>query len=416
MSRITLAAWACCALWAGHAAAADNYTASYPLASGPQVVTGSSSLSGMLQSIGLATITPSVPVPFDLSLRGVPANLSGAAVNLGNAAVFAGQLRIPSTGANAQFTAPTWTAVLDQVQRFLLQGPEAVALQRESVRSSPFDPVAGNPSSLMARVVAYDFNSAFLPFASNVADGPVQVAQAGGLPIGAVRGPLPTLPGLGAQAGIFRDDGRAAKSLTIPLSLTLRSDLDPRRQFSFSLPLTVTDVDGAGSVQGTLGAAVRLPVNREWALSGNLGYSIVSSEDLGSAGKIGSLSVTSSYVVRTESGDLGLGNMIGYYRTLSGTISGIDTVSGISNTVFRNGLLWSMPAPGWIGLGRSIEYSFVNTTYTGSELYLRSYNELGLTIGTNKRADSTRSYMQGGLSVLFSAKTTGLMASYGYWF
>ena len=84
--------------------------------------------------------------------------------------------------------------------------------------------------------------------------------------------------------------------------------------------------------------------------------------------------------------------------------------------MFRNGLLWSMPAPSWLGFGRSIEYSVVNTHYTGTELYLRNYSELGLSIGSNKRADSTRSFMQGGLSVLVSAKTTGLVASYGYWF
>ena len=33
-------------------------------------------------------------------------------------------------------------------------------IQRESARVSPFDPVAGNPSSLMARAVAYDFFNA----------------------------------------------------------------------------------------------------------------------------------------------------------------------------------------------------------------------------------------------------------------
>ena len=414
MHSFTAAALACCALWACNADAADNYTASYLSGQRLPVLTGSSTLSGLLGDLGSVAIPAGQPQLFDLSLRGVPANLS--AVSLLATIGINAQLQIPSTGANASFAATTWPQVLDEVRKFLLQGAEARRLQRESARSSPFDPVAGNPGSLMARVVAADFAGGFTPFASNLTDGPLQVAQLGGLPAGAARGPLPALPGVGAQVGLLRDSGRAQRSLTLPLSLTLRSDLDPRRQFSVSLPLTVADSDGARSVQGTLGTAVRLPINREWALSGNLGYSIVSAKDLGSAGKIGSISVTSSYVVRGAGSDLALGNMIGHYRTLGGTVSGIDTGSGVSSTVLRNGLLWSMPAPSGLGGGRSIEYTFVNTHYLGSDLYLRNYSELGVAVGTNKRADSTRSYMQGGLSLLLSSKTRGVVANFGYWF
>ena len=139
---------------------------------------------------------------------------------------------------------------------------------------------------------------------------------------------------------------------------------------------------------------------------------MVSAKDLGSAGKIGSLSLTSSYVLRGQSGDLAIGNMIGHYRTLGGRLNGVDTGSGIANTVLRNGLLWSMPAPAWLGFGRSVEARFVNTHYTGTALYLRNYSELGLDVGTNKRADSTRGYMQGGLSLIVSSKTSGPYSSW----
>ena len=425
MNRLNRRTWT---LWLGllfinaSASAAENYTANYPNVARQPVDLASSTLGGLLNGIaavpvaGSASAASGAPVPFTLSLRGVAANLSGSTALLGNTTVLNGQLAIPSTGANASFTAPSWPEVVEQIKRFLSQGAEARRLQRELARSSPFDPVAGNPSSLMARRVAQDFAGAFVPFASNLSEAPVQVAQAGGLPAGAVRGPLPSLPGAGVQLGLLRDHGRSAKSLTIPLSYTLRSDLDPRRQFSVSLPLTVADVDGARTQQGALAVAMRQPVARDWALSGNAGFAIVRASDLGSAGKIGSLSLGSSLVWRGASSDLVMGNLIGHYRTLGGTVNGFDTGSGISNTVFRNGLLWSMPAPAWLGFGRSIEYSVVNTHYTGTELYLRNYSELGLSIGSNKRADSTRSYMQGGLSLLVSAKTTGLVASYGYWF
>ncbi len=406
----------CVGMAAGAAMAADNYSASYTDVQGNPLGVAASTLDGLLRDVSAVPIAAGRVQPFGLSLRGVQANLAGLATPQSTGTVYTGQLQLPSTGANAQFNAPSWAGVLDQVRRFLLQGSEAQRLQRESARVSPFDPVAGNPGSLMARRVAADFDSAFLPFASNLVDGPVRVAQVGGLPAGAVRGPLPALPGLGAQLGLLRDNGQSEQSLTVPLSLTLRSDLDPRRQFAVSMPLTVSSVDGARALHGALAASLRLPLSNAWSLSGSLAYAVVSAKDLGSAGQIGSLSLTSSFVLRGDSGDLAIGNMIGHYRTLGGRINGVDTGSGIANTVLRNGLLWSMPAPAWLGFGRSVEASLVNTHYLGTALYLRNYSEAGLTVGTNKRADSTRSYMQGGLSVLFSSKTTGVMAHFGYWF
>ena len=414
LRKAALGAGVCLAV--GAAAAADNYSANYTDPQGLPLSTASSTLDGLLRDIGNVPIPTGRAQPFGLQLRGVPGTLAGTVAPLGNGTVFTGQLQLPSTGANAQFTAASWAQVLDQVRRFLLQGSEAQRLQRESARLSPFDPVAGNPGSLMARRVAADFDSAFLPFATNLTDGPVQVAQLGGLPAGAVRGPLPALPGLGAQVGLLRDAGLSERSLTVPLSLTLRSDLDPRRQVAFSLPLTVSDVGGARAVQGALAASLRLPLAKDWSLSGSASYAMVSAKDLGSAGKIGSLSLTSSYVLRGNSGDLAIGNMIGHYRTLGGRLNGVDTGSGIANTVLRNGLLWSMPAPAWLGFGRSVEARFVNTHYTGTALYLRNYSELGLDVGTNKRADSTRGYMQGGLSLIVSSKTSGVMAHVGSWF
>lgn len=411
---VTLA-WAS-ALAAGAAAAADNYSASYTNVNGQTLDSTASTLSGLLRDVAAVPVGAGRLTPISLGLRGVSANLLGQAQPLANGTQFTGQLQIPSSGTNTQFTGPSWADVTDQLRRFLLQGTEARRLQREQARLSPFDPVAGNPGSLMARRVAADFDSAFVPFASNLSEAPVQVAQLGGLPAGALRGPLPTLPGLGAQLGLLHDKQQWQRSLTVPLSLTLRSDLDPRRQLSFSLPLTVSDVEGARAVQGSLATALRLPLSKDWSLSGSLGYSLVSAKDLGGAGKLGSLSLTSSYVWRGQGSDVALGNMIGHYRALGGRLSGIDTGSGIANTVLRNGLLWSMPAPSWLGFGRSIEYRVVNTHYTGSALYLRNYSEAGIDVGTNRRADSTRGYMQGGVSVLFSSKTTGFAAHYSHWF
>jgi hypothetical protein len=398
--------------------AASNYSASYSQdrQAVPFVITAPS-LAGVFA--GIAEVGPSqaVPITFTLSLRGVTATLTATAIQAGTIETYSGSLALfGDEQRTTAFNGASWSEVAEEVRKFLLRGDTAKELQRESARLSPFDPVAGNPSSLMARAVAFDFASAFTPFASNIVDEPQKVAQATGLPAGALRGPMRGLPGLGAYAAVLRDEGLTVKSLTIPFSYVLRSDLDPRRQFSIALPLTLVDVDGARATQGTLAASVRQPLAKDWALSASVGYSVVDSKDLGAAGQIGSFAVTSSYVIRTDSGDLGIGNMVGYYRTISGTINGIDTGSGIANTAFRNGLLWSMPAPQWIGQALSVEFTLTNTHYLGSELYLRNYSEVGVSLGTNKRADSNRGYTQGGLSFLVSSKTKGVAANYAVWF
>jgi hypothetical protein len=227
---------------------------------------------------------------------------------------------------------------------------------------------------------------------------------------------MPNLPGLGAQLGLFKDGGQSAKVLTVPLSYSMRSDLDPRRQFSITLPISVADINGARVTQFTLGGSVRLPLAKDWSVTTAVNYSTLNGKDMGSAGKIASLSVTSNYTIRRQDSSISIGNLLGHYRTMSGSVGGIDTDSGVANTVLRNGVLWSMAAPAWVGFGNSIEYSFVNTHYTGTALYLKNYSELGVTLGTNRRADSVRSYMQAGLSAVLSSKTKGLQANFGYWF
>jgi len=382
-----------------------NYSFVYDFGQGP-VSGGFKTLDQFIA--GLQDNATRVSPQFNLSLRGIRATLGtdGPTFLL---------LSIPSLGVNQTFSAQTADETFAQLKAFLTQSSVAGQIQRESARVSPFDPVAGNPSSLMARAVAWDFFNAFYPFASNIMEGAAMIAQAGGIPPGAAPGPFRSLPGVGARYDHFSDQGQATQGFTLPLSYTLRSDLDPRRQFSVSLPLTVVDVDGARAYMGTLNTSLRLPLARDWALTGALGYSQVRATDLGTAGQIGSIALTSAYVFRTGFGDLALGNMVGYYKTISGKIGGISTGSGIANTVLRNGLLWSERAA-WLGSGMSIEYTLVNTHYLGSELYLKNYTELGVNIGSNKRADSVRSYLQGGLTYLFSSKTKGVLANFSYWF
>jgi hypothetical protein len=53
--------------------------------------------------------------------------------------------------------------------------------------------------------------------------------------------------------------------------------------------------------------------------------------------------------------------------------------------VFRNGVLVSMPTT-LLGPKQALEFSYILTNYTGSQLYSNQYQEIGITLGTNKGA------------------------------
>jgi len=444
MKRVHRAAAACWLLLLActGARAADNYgyvgTVSGVVFSAPSPsfsgAAGFTTFNGLIDGLSQAGIAQAVPqyngtqsASFAVNLRG----LSAAAAFPNQGATGSGALlnfAIPSLGINQSFQGANRDASIQLLKDFLKQGDTAGRIQRAYARSSPFDPIAGNPASLQARLVAQDFDSAFTAFASNIVEAPravalamadtgtrSDIAQAGPGGIMPAAAAFRPMPGAGLQYAGYHSQGLTESSYSLPLSLTFRSDLDPRRQISLNLPLGVSNVGGATSYSAGLGGSLRMPLTTSWALSGAVNYGLAGSHDLDSAGQIASAAVTSSYVIRAAPVDIGIGNMVGYYRTLSTTAGGISVDPKIANTVFRNGLLASHRVS-WFGGGLSMEYSVVNTYYAGTDLYLNSYTELRVALGSNKRADSVRSYVQAGAGYLFSSKTHGWSLDLGYWF
>ena len=66
---------------------------------------------------------------------------------------------------------------------------------------------------------------------------------------------------------------------SLPLSYTVRNDIDPRRQLMLSLPLTLVQTGNAKSVHASLGAAYRLPLSDNWTLTPGGRYAVVASKD-----------------------------------------------------------------------------------------------------------------------------------------
>lgn len=332
-----------------------------------------------------------------LGFRGLPMAVSYTANS--TTLVFS----VPSLGITQSFTGTTRDASQEQFSDFMKKngGDILNRIMKKLAEVSPDDPVAGNPNSLMGQMVANDFANGFSNVATNIGAAPNEKVN--------------NLIGIGARFTSLRQNGNNSNNFAIPFSYTVRSDIDPRRQLIFNLPVSYTEVEGAKAYSAGFGASYRFPMNDAWTLTPSLNYGLAGSRDLGAVGQAVGASIASTYIFTKPSYDIAIGNMVGHYRTLKLTAGDYSYNPGIANTVFRNGVMYSRPVTAF-GKKMSIEYSLIDTRYTGTKLYNQGYDELGVTLGTNKRANSARSFFRAGASYLHSASSKGFTLNVGYWF
>lgn len=309
---------------------------------------------------------------------------------------------VPSLGIVEAFNGATRDQSEQQLEQYFEQNGNGILdrLTRELVRVSPADPIAGNPNSLMSQMVANDFFAGASPVGDRKEEGSSGSSN---------------LIGVGARIGSFSQAGLRSNTVTIPLSYTLRADLDPRRQVGLSMPLSYTKVEGAKAFSVAPGLSYRHPINDDWSISPALGLGITGSSDLASAGAIASGSLSSRYIFTLAGLDFTLGNMVGHYRTLKFSAGDYSTNPGVANTVAKNGLAVAKPVD-WLDGGASVELSYANTHFWGTELYTMNYHEFGLSLGTHRSARSARSFFKAGITYLYTGKSRGTAFNLGYWF
>ena len=234
--------------------------------------------------------------------------------------------------------------------------------------------------------------------------------------VGQGDGATSNLIGIGLSYGSYNVAGTDdVKSTTLPLSYTVRNDIDPRRQLVLSLPLTKISTGGAASYHGGLGVAYRFPVSDRWTITPGARYSVVASKDRATVATVMSASLMSTYVIPMGGYHLGIGNMIGIYKTGKFSAGDYEYDPGIDLKLTRNGLLLAMPAT-FFGPKLAGEISLIDTRYLGDKPYVASTQEIGITLGTNKRATNARSFTRMGLSYVRGKDTSGFTANLGFWF
>lgn len=356
-----------------------------------------------LQSFGLG-YTGLQPATIDANFNSLGMTLAFTQPNGGTLL----GLDIPLLGVHQQWTGTTRDDSKQQMADYLKKSNIIGQIMKFQAANSPTSPIAG-AGGMLPNAVAGDFNQNFTDTATNIA-APSSAATA------ATQDKVtPNLIGIALSYGSFTSLDNKTKVTSIPLSYTMRNDIDPRRQLILSMPITEIDTNGAKSYQGALGAAYRVPMNDNWTLTPSGKVSGVGSVDMATVAGMYSLSVTSTYIWNLADYDVSMGNMLGYNKTMKFKSGDYAFDPDIKSTVLRNGVMLSQPV-NWGGKKMSVEYSAIDTRYSGTKLYIDNTQEIGITVGTNKSAFSSRSFLRGGLTYLHGKDTKGLTANIGYWF
>ncbi len=303
---------------------------------------------------------------------------------------------IPALGVNETFLGADRDESQDLLEDFLKDSGVVADIMKFQAANSPHSPISG-PGGVVPIAVMSDFGEVFNTMPAEQEGEPTN------------------LVGAGISISSLSVDDRDTTVTTIPLSYAVRNTIDPRRQLVFSMPITVADTEGAKAYSWSLGVGYRFPINEAWTLTPAIRYGLTASEDLATVAGVASATLASTYAIRLTGFDVAIGNMIGYYTTTKVDAGDYSFDPDINNTVLRNGVMLSQPVT--LGGKRlAVEYSLIDTRYLGTEIYVDNTQELGITVGTNRSAFSSRTYLRGGLNLLKGKDTTGVSLNIGYWF
>ena len=273
---------------------------------------------------------------------------------------------VPSIGINnLLFYGATQEEAFDAFKEYLKSNQDDLLTKilKESVSSTPYDAVAGNPSSLMSQMVDIAFSNPTL----NITNQAVTSNQSGGFVI---------LSPSGGTHKITGEDGieRTATTINLPLGYTFK--FDNNWALGIDMPLSYIDLDGSITYAAQLGVSLQIPLYKDkWSLvvSGRVGAT--ASEDSLSGGILYMASVTSNYRFDlSDKTSLTVMNMYGHIQDYTLDVKGYDIEYGLKNNVFKNGVSVKQN----LSEKTALTVFGYDTRYTGSDLYIDAYDEIGL--------------------------------------
>lgn len=311
---------------------------------------------------------------------------------------------IPELGINELFLGDTRVGSARLLRDYLINNPNlrgrVLAYQ---ANNSALNPISG-PGGILSNAVSNDFDSSFGESATRIA-GSLPSSQTGS----------GNLIGIGMVLSRFTVAGATVKTLSAPLSYTVRNDIDPRRQALLRGGFGVVDTAGSKSYNGRIAAGYRFPMSDEWTLTPMVGVAIAGSSDAAYYTGIVNGTIASTYTVEAGGFDITVGNMLGYYQTFKPPGGNLGVDPSIGQMTLRNGILFSQPV-NLMGSKMSVEYGLSDTRYLGGSLYHKNSQDISISLGTNKNAFSARSFFRATLLLQKSRDSRGFAFNVNYWF
>jgi hypothetical protein len=260
------------------------------------------------------------------------------------------------------------------------------------------------PGGLLTNAVGSDFDSSFSEVATRIATSLPNAQGASASQIG-----------IGMLISESSVAGMTVRTLSIPLSYTVRNDIDPRRQALLRGGIGVVDEAGSRAYNARVSAGYRFPMSDDWVLTPMAGVSVAGSQDAGYFTGVFNGSVASTYLFEQAGFDVTIGNLVGYYKTFKPSGSGTAMDPGIGQLTLRNGIMLSQPVL-MFGSKMSAEYGLSDTRYLNSTLYQQNGQDLSISLGTNKNAFSARSFFRATLLLQRARDSHGVALNVNYWF
>ena len=234
---------------------------------------------------------------------------------------------------------------------------------KESVSNTPYDSIAGNPSSLMSQMTDMAFSNPTL----NATEHAVMSSQSGGFVL---------LSPSGGQHKIKGADGveRTATTINLPLGYTFK--FQNNWALGIDLPLSYIDMDGSKTYAAQLGVSLQIPLYEDkWLLTVSGRAGATASEDSLSGGLLYMASATSRFTQSLgEDTALTMVNMFGMIKDYTLDVKGYDIEYGLKNNAFKNGLELRQK----LSEKTALTVFGYDTRYTGSDLYVDAYDEVGI--------------------------------------
>jgi len=320
----------------------------------------------------------------NIKFRGVPIQLT---YEKGTKVI----LDIPSLGIHGKaFTDdPYGDDALDQLADYLIKvdGDREILteINKAAVRETGFDPVAGNPNSLMATMV-----------------GTIH-----GLTNTSITGTnqqdIDNQWDLGIRYGSQTVGDMDVTTLHLPIAYTFKLDWFPGHRLQFRMPISHTEINNeTNNYSLQFGFGWTIPVIEGLEITPAIDHGIAGSGELMTAGILRALSLTTRYDFSFYGQSFTFTNSLVKIDSVRFEYEDDDDETGetdlyvidydLSNKAMTNGVAWHMALP-WQKL--AVQAYLRDTRFFGDKLYSEQNNELGVNFGWSASAETNTQFFVG---------------------